>query len=112
MQNRTTELKSQLALLADRLAGWQTDVQLLRAEADTALSSRIGQPRTARAVQTIAAAVAEDMDRFYFLARSCADLPGVRDGQFNGLGIALERLSETCGRILVDLETLGEAVAA
>lgn len=95
-----------------RLVSFGEEVADLRASLGAVLAGAPASCDTIKEAEGLQQAIAAETERFYALMAASSDLPGVRDGQLSGLGIALEGLGADCGAVLRLLRTKGTRAAA
>lgn len=112
MDTRTERLIAQLKPVNERTIRWKSELPKFRAEADTALKTRIFEPGKLTAAKVAAQLIAAESVLFRTLVTEFSDVAGVRDGHVNGLGVLLDQLHAAYDRIVHDIESVRRSAAA
>ena len=112
MEHRINQLRTRLAAIATRIEMLKSDVSRHRSNGEMALLRRTVQPTALMGAEATASAIAAEIEGFYALVAANADLPGVRDGQFNGIGTLLDGMARDCARAVAAMQSVRNSVAA
>lgn len=112
MNNRAKELIAALQHICTRIELLKADVARHSANVEKAQNRQMFEPRLLAAIESTALAVANEIERFNVLVREYQDVPGIRDGQINGVGTLLMTFEDVCAQLIAELRGPRISVAA